>query len=60
MGDDDAAAIAESIKLNRCLLHFSLIYNMTGDAGAAPIAESLQQNTGLQLLDPSYNRMGDS
>ncbi|KJE90264.1 hypothetical protein CAOG_01599 [Capsaspora owczarzaki ATCC 30864] len=60
IGDAEAQAIAEALKVNTTLKELLLGDNKIGDAGVHAIAEALKVNTTLTLLFLDYNQMGDS
>ncbi|KJE97840.1 interleukin-1 receptor-associated kinase 4 [Capsaspora owczarzaki ATCC 30864] len=59
IGDEEAKAIAEALKVNTTLTHLFLGGNQIGDAGARAIAEALKVNKTVTLLSLSENQIGD-
>ncbi|KJE93815.1 TKL/IRAK protein kinase [Capsaspora owczarzaki ATCC 30864] len=60
IGDEEAKAIAEALKVNTTLIQLSLWANRIGDAGARAIAEALKMNTTLTELGLHQNQIGDA
>ncbi|KJE91132.1 hypothetical protein CAOG_009530 [Capsaspora owczarzaki ATCC 30864] len=60
IGEDEAWAIAEALKVNRTLNDLNLRENQLGDAGARAIAETLKVNTTLNWLHLGQNQIGDA
>ena len=58
LGDEDAAAIADILKVNGALTELTLCGHMIGNTGAAFIAEALKVNGTLTALDLSSNKIG--
>ena len=58
LGDEDAAAIAEILKVNDVLTELRLCNNEIGNTGAASIAKALKVNGMLTALDLMSNKIG--
>jgi len=58
LGDEDAAAIADILKVNGVLTELKLCNNKIGNTGAASIAEALKVNGTLKALDLMSNKIG--
>ncbi|XP_004363514.1 hypothetical protein CAOG_03786 [Capsaspora owczarzaki ATCC 30864] len=59
IGDEEAKAIAEALKVNTKLSWLNLAENQIGDVGAQAIAEGLTVNTTLTELFLNRNQIGD-
>ncbi|KJE93971.1 hypothetical protein CAOG_04680, partial [Capsaspora owczarzaki ATCC 30864] len=60
IGDAEAQAIAEALKVNTKLTTLELNKNQIGDVGAQALAEALKVNTRLNFLQLSENQIGDA
>ncbi|KJE94346.1 hypothetical protein CAOG_005004 [Capsaspora owczarzaki ATCC 30864] len=60
IGDDEAQAIAEALKVNTTLTQLDLSDDKIGDVGAQAIAEALKVNTTLIQLHLHGNQIGDA
>ena len=60
IGDSDANALAEAIKVNTALTKLNLFDNSIGDAGASALAEALKMNKTLMALSIICNNIGDA
>lgn len=58
LGDEDAAGIADILKVNGVLTELRLCNNEIGNKGAASIAEALKVNGTLTALDLMSNKIG--
>jgi len=58
IGDAEAIAIAEALKVNQSVTTADLSRNNIGDAGATAIAEALKANQYITTVDLSYNNIG--
>ena len=59
LGDQDATAIADALKVNGALTTLDLDYNEIGDHGATAIADALKVNGVLTTLWLTNNKIGD-
>ncbi|KJE96730.1 hypothetical protein CAOG_07005 [Capsaspora owczarzaki ATCC 30864] len=60
IGDAEAQAIAEALKVNSTVTTVVLWYNQIGDAGAQAFAEALKVNTTMERLYLGGNLIGDA
>ncbi|KJE90737.1 TKL/IRAK protein kinase [Capsaspora owczarzaki ATCC 30864] len=60
LGDEEALAIAEALKVNTTLTSLILDCNQIGDVGAQAIAEALKVNTTLTWVTIWQNHIGDA
>ncbi|KJE94948.1 hypothetical protein CAOG_08896 [Capsaspora owczarzaki ATCC 30864] len=60
IGDNEARAIAEALKVNKTLTELHLYTNRIGDAGAKAIAEALKVNKTMTLLHLQQNHIGNA
>ncbi|KJE97230.1 hypothetical protein CAOG_07672 [Capsaspora owczarzaki ATCC 30864] len=58
IGDAEAQAIAEALKVNTTVTELSLYQNRIGATGARAIAEALQMNKAVTTLDLRENQIG--
>jgi len=60
LGDAEAIAIAEALKVNKTLTKLDVDNNNIGAAGESALAEALKVNKTLTTLWVSYNNIGDA
>ncbi|KJE91400.1 TKL/IRAK protein kinase [Capsaspora owczarzaki ATCC 30864] len=60
IGDAEAQAIAQALKLNKNLSWLGLDFNQIGDVGAQAIAEALKVNTTVTTLNLGDNQIGNA
>ncbi|XP_004346727.1 hypothetical protein CAOG_05042 [Capsaspora owczarzaki ATCC 30864] len=60
IGDAEAQAISEALKVNTTLTQFGMGTNQIGDAGATAIAEALKVNGKLYWVELEDNQIGDA
>ena len=60
IGDEEAIALAEALKVNVTLTKLDLGCNQIGDAGARALAEGLKVNGNLTSLDLCLNQIGEA
>ncbi|XP_004342433.2 hypothetical protein CAOG_08264 [Capsaspora owczarzaki ATCC 30864] len=60
IGDEEAKAIAEALKVNKAVKRLLLWENRIGDAGAQAIAEALKVNTTMTHLYLQRNQIGNA
>ncbi|KJE90660.1 hypothetical protein CAOG_01933 [Capsaspora owczarzaki ATCC 30864] len=60
IGNAEAKAIAEAIKVNTTMTELDLSGNLIADVGARAIAEAVRANCTLTVVDLTENRIGDA
>jgi Ran GTPase-activating protein (RanGAP) involved in mRNA processing and transport len=60
IGDDDAIALAQALRVNTFLTVFGLKENKIGDVGATALAQALQVNKFLKVFILDGNNIGDN
>ncbi|XP_004363847.2 hypothetical protein CAOG_03008 [Capsaspora owczarzaki ATCC 30864] len=60
IGNAEAKAIAEAIKVNTTMTELKLGGNLIADVGARAIAEAVRANCTLTVVDLAENRIGDA
>ncbi|KJE92014.1 hypothetical protein CAOG_03051 [Capsaspora owczarzaki ATCC 30864] len=60
IGNADAKAVAEAIKVNTTMTELKLGGNLIADVGARAIAEAVRANCTLTVVDLAENRIGDA
>ncbi|KJE92022.1 hypothetical protein CAOG_03058 [Capsaspora owczarzaki ATCC 30864] len=60
IGNADAKAVAEAIKVNTTMTELKLGGNLIADVGARAIAEAVRANCTLTVVDLTENRIGDA
>ncbi|MBN8523519.1 MAG: hypothetical protein J0M23_06685 [Rickettsiales bacterium] len=59
LGDEEAIAIAEALKVNHHIIKICLSRNKIGAIGAAALAEALKVNHSIVELDLDHNNLGE-